>query len=88
MRKLLLTLTVVLLLATCSKNYYPWTDSKLPKWVMDSLKDDDRVLVEHMNFGPVNKKQPFLWCYKYKNVVIIYDIDEQGHITKKTVWKK
>jgi len=88
MRKLLLTLTVVQILTVCSKEYYPWTDSKLPKWVMDSLKYEDRVLVEQVNFGPVNAQRPLLWCYKYDNVVIIYDLDKQGHITKRTVWKQ
>jgi len=87
MRKLLLTLTVVLLLTTCSKEYYPWTDSMLPNWVTDSLKYDDRVLIEQVAFGPVNAQRPFLWCYKYKNVIIIYDTDKQGRITKRTVWR-
>jgi len=88
MRKLILTLIVALILTTCSKDYYPWTNSRLPNWVMDSLKQPSKVLVEQVEFGPVNAYQPFLWAYKYKEVVVIYDIDKQGHITKRTVWKR
>jgi len=88
MRKLLLTLIVVVILTTCSKEYYPWTDSRLPKWVIESLKQPSKVLMEQVEFGPVNAQRPFLWCYKYKEVVIIYDIDKKGHITKWTVWKR
>ena len=87
MKKLILVISILLINA-CSNDYYPWTASRLPKWVMDSLKDDSKVNVEQVDFGPVNEERPFLWCYKYKDVVIIYDTDKQGHIYKKTVWRK
>ena len=79
----------LLLLSGCTaKDYYPWTDRKLPKWVMNSLNDDSRVLVEQVDSGPVNKDRPLLWCYKYKEVIIIYKLDNKGNIWKSTVWKK
>ena len=79
---------VSLLFIGCGNNYYPWTDSKLPDWVVDSLKHDSKVLVELVDSGPVNKDRPVLWCYKYKEVVIIYKIDNKDNIWKSTVWKK
>jgi Tfp pilus assembly protein PilP len=76
-----------LLLVSCSKNYYPWTTSNLPKWVKESMKYDENVKVELADFGPVNKYKPFLWCYKYKNVVVMYDMDKNGNIHRYTVWR-
>jgi len=81
-------MVIVLLFVGCSKDYYPWTDRNLPNWVMDSLKDDSKVLVEQVASGPVNKDRPLLWCYKYKEVIIIYKLDNNDNISKSTVWKK
>jgi len=78
---------ISLLFFGCNKEYYPWTDSKLPDWVMDSLKNDSLVLNELVNSSPVNKDRPVLWCYKYKKVVIIYKLDNNNNIWKSTVWK-
>jgi hypothetical protein len=87
-RRLMIIGLLCLLFPGCSKNYYPWTDSKLPDWVMNSLKDDSKVLVELADSGPVNKVKPVLWCYKYKEVVIIYKLDKSDNIWKSTVWKR
>jgi hypothetical protein len=76
-----------LLLASCSKDYYPWSTGSPPKWVKESMKDDENVKIELVDFGPVNRYKPFLWCYKYKNVVVMYDTDKQGNIHKYTVWR-
>ena len=77
-----------LLFFGCSKDYYPWTDSKLPDWAVDNVRNvPSKVLVEQVEFGPVNKGRPKLWCYKYKEVIIIYELDNKGNIWRFTVWK-
>jgi len=86
-RRLMVVSLLCLLFFGCSKEYYPWTESNMPDWVNDSLKHDSRVLVELVNFGPVNKQHKKLWCYKYKEVIIMYKLGENGNIWKYTIWK-
>ena len=86
MKKLILVMGILLINA-CSKDPYPWTDSMLPDWAVQSLSQPSKVLIERVDAGPVNDVSPFLWCYKYKDVIIVYDFDKQGSIIKRTIWK-
>ena len=86
-RRLMVLVLLCLLLIGCSKDYYPWSRRNPPKWVNDSLKVDDLVLKELVEFGPVNKEKPILWCYKYKTVIVLYKLDNNGNIWKYTIWR-